>query len=185
MIAATSKFRSDTRSAPAEGLHIIYDNTWGSEENPKKHANSGKQYIPNLHHQERACWGRPEARWHSSSPPKSYKQWDNETILHGPTLKWYNSLQDDNLQDLDMVVCKMIVCKIQIWQFARFRYNSLQDDSLQDVMVQFARHRYGNLQGNNLQDMDMNAVQQKDPSHLDTLLSRPLWTMHEVHSRLL
>ena len=47
-------------------------------------------------------------------------------------------------------------------------------------MVQFARHRYGSLQGNNLQDMDMNVVQQKDPSHLDRLLSRPLWTMHEV-----
>ena len=51
-------------------------------------------------------------------------------------------------------------------------------------MVQFARHRYDSLQGNNLQDMDMNAVQQKDPSHLDRLFSRPLWTMHEVRLQI-
>ena len=51
-------------------------------------------------------------------------------------------------------------------------------------MVQLARHRYGSLQGNNLQDMDINAVQQKNPSHLDTLLSRPLWTMHEVRLQI-
>ena len=41
-IEVTSKFGSATRSASAQGLHTICDNTQGQEKNPKKHANNGE-----------------------------------------------------------------------------------------------------------------------------------------------
>ena len=41
-VEVTSKFGFATRSASAQGLHIICDNTQGQEKNPKKHANNGE-----------------------------------------------------------------------------------------------------------------------------------------------
>ena len=52
-------------------------------------------------------------------PPQfCYKPTSNETILHGPTLKY------DSVQDSEIELSKMTFCKIQIGQFARFKDNS-------------------------------------------------------------